>query len=70
MKTIEIKKHQMVNIPREYQFDNIVAVQLVEFKINFFGHIETFILDTRIDKSGKQTVIDGNGWIESGYQII
>ena len=68
MKEIKIKKMERVEAPVN-EYKNIIAFQLVEFTINFFGHIETFILDTKIMKNGKQIVIDGNGFIPSGHQI-
>ena len=68
MKEIKIKKLEKVEAPKN-EYKNIIAFQLVEFTINFFGHIETFILDTKIMKNGKQLVIDGNGFIPSGHQI-
>ena len=68
MKKIDIKKLQRVEAPIG-EYENIIAFQLVEFSINFFGHEETFILDTKITKEG-QFVIDGNGWIKDGYQVI
>ena len=69
MKKIEIKKGHLVEIPASERFNDAVAVQLVAFTVNFFGNIETFTLDTKIDANGKQTVIDGNGWISTGYEI-
>lgn len=68
MKEIKIKKLERVEAPKK-EYKSIIAFQLVEFSINFFGHIESFILDTKIMKNGKQIVIDGNGFIPSGYQI-
>ena len=68
MKKIQIKKLERVEAPKG-EYKNIIAFQLVEFSINFFGHIENFILDTKIMNNGKQIVIDGNGFIPSGYQI-
>ena len=68
MKNIQIKKLEKVEAPK-CEYKNILAFQLVEFSINFYGHIENFILDTKIMKNGKQLVIDGNGFIPSGYQI-
>ena len=71
MKTIEIKKLNKVTIPESElkNYVDIIAFQMVEFTINFFGHIESFCLDTKILNNGKQVVIDGNGFISSGYEI-
>jgi hypothetical protein len=68
MKKIEMKKLDRVEAPKG-EYKNIVAFQMVEFVINFYGNIETFLLDTKILKNGKQLVIDGNGFIPSGYEI-
>lgn len=68
MKNTMIKKLERVEAPKG-EYKNIIAFQMVEFTINFFGNIESFILDTKIMKDGKQLVIDGNGFIPSGYQI-
>lgn len=67
MKKIEIKKMEIVEAPKG-EYDDIIAFQIVEFSINFFGHKETFKLDTKITKEG-QFVIDGNGWIPNNYKI-
>lgn len=67
MKKIEIKKLEKV-IPPAGEYENIIAFQMVEFKINFFGHEETFELDTKITNEG-QFVINGNGWIADNYKI-
>ena len=48
---------------------DIVAFQMIDFSINFFGHKETFVLDTKILADGTQQVIDGNGFIPSGYVV-
>jgi hypothetical protein len=68
MKQISVKKLTKVEPPKG-EYDNIVAFQLVEFTINFFGHIESFILDTKILNDGRQLVIDGNGFIGQDYQV-
>ncbi len=68
MKKIEMKKLDRVEAPKG-EYKNIVAFQMVEFVINFYGNIESFLLDTKILKNGKQLVIDGNGFIPSGYEI-
>ena len=67
MKKIGMKKFDRVEAPVG-EYENIIAFQMIEFSINFFGHEETFILDTKITKKG-QFVIDGNGWIKEGYEI-
>ena len=47
----------------------IVAFQLVKFTYNFYGSIQTDIIDTKIMKDGKQIIIDGNGFIKAGFEI-
>ena len=71
MKTIKTNKLDRVEVPQDdfYTAEGIVAVQLVEFEINFFGHEETFTLDTKILNDGRQLVVDGNGWIPSGTEV-
>lgn len=68
MKTIKTNKKARIEVP-EGEIKNVVAVQLVEFVINFFGHEESFILDTKIMDDGRQIVVDGNGFIKSGYEV-
>ena len=68
MKNLELKRLERVEAPKG-EYKNIIAFQMIEFTINFFGNVESFILDTKIMKNGKQLVIDGNGFIPSGYQI-
>jgi len=68
MKQISVKKLTKVEPPKG-EYESIVAFQLVEFTINFFGHIESFILDTKILNDGRQLVIDGNGFIGQDYQV-
>ena len=47
----------------------IVAFQLVEFVINFYGGITKSVLDTKIMQDGRQIVIDGCGFIPEGYEV-
>ena len=51
------------------EYEDIVAFQMCEFVINFFGNIQRQMLDTKIMKDGSQVVIDGNGFIPSGYKL-
>lgn len=68
MKKIELKRLQRVEAPKD-EYKNIVAFQIVEFTIDFYGNKQTFDLDTKITKDEKQLVISGNGFIEDGYDI-
>lgn len=70
MKTYNVQKHALVEVnDKEINAMGIIAVQMVTFTINFFGHEETFDLDTRIYNDGRQEVTDGNGWIPAGTLI-
>ena len=68
MKKIETKKLTKVQVPAG-EYEDVSAFQLVEFTINFFGHIESFVLDTKIMNDGSQFVVGGNGFIADGYQV-
>ena len=46
MKNIEIKKLEKVEAPKG-EYKNIIAFQLVEFSINFFGNI-VFVYEIKI----------------------
>lgn len=71
MKNLTIKKQKLVKVPEDQiKGSKYVAFQLVEFSIDFFGCFQKDVLDTGIDANGIQTVIDGNGWIPAGYEII
>jgi hypothetical protein len=68
MKTVEIKKMALIEVPAG-EIEGVKAVQLCEFTINFFGNVDIFVLDTKILEDGRQLVIDGNGWIPANYEI-
>ena len=68
MEKVNVKKLSRVEAPVG-EYADIVAFQLVEFEIDFFGNKDTFVLDTKIMNDGRQVVIDGNGWIASGYEV-
>ena len=70
MKTIKITKLQRVETPDKNDLRiGIVAFQLVNVEINFYGKLITDTLDTKIMKDGRQIVIDGNGYISEGTEI-
>ena len=70
MKTIKITKLQRVETPDKNDLRiGIVAFQLVNVEINFYGKLITDTLDTKIMKDGRQIVIDGNGFIPEGYEL-
>ena len=69
MKNLKIKKLGKIIIPANQQkeYGETIAFELVEFTINYFNVVDTFTLNTRINKDGTQSVIDGNGWVKDGY---
>lgn len=67
---ITYNKKALVNLPKEEQTNDLVAVQLVEYTIDFYGTKVTNTLDTRIDKDGRQFFIDGDGFIDAGTELI
>ena len=70
MKAITITRLQKVETADKRDLKiGIVAFQLVNVEINFYGKIITDTLDTKIMKDGRQIVIDGNGFIPAGYEL-
>ena len=70
MKAITITRLQKVETTDKRDLRvGIVAFQLVNVEINFYGKIITDTLDTKIMKDGRQIVIDGNGYINAGTEI-
>ena len=70
MKAIKITKLQRVETTDKNDLRiGIVAFQLVNVEINFYGKLITDTLDTKIMKDGRQIVIDGNGFISAGTEI-
>ena len=68
MKNIEITKLARVEAPAG-EYENIVAFQMIEYVIDFFGNIINGRLDTKIMTDGRQLVIGGDGYIEDGFEI-
>lgn len=68
MKRVEIKKLARIEAPAG-EYENIVAFQMVEYVIDYFGNKITGSLDTKIMSDGSQVVIDGDGYIPAGYEI-
>lgn len=68
-KQITMNKLARVEAPADFKADGVVAFQLVEFTINFFGSITQSVLDTKIMADGSQFVIDGCGFIKEGYRV-
>lgn len=67
MKKVTLNKKALVKAPAE-DFP-VVAYQVVEFVISYFGTEVICEHDTRIMKDGRQIVIDGCGFIPEGYEI-
>ncbi len=64
------KLERVENTDLEYVKESgIIAFQLVKFEYSFYGSQQSSILDTKIMQDGTQIVVDGNGFIKSGYQI-
>lgn len=65
----EITVNKLNRVEAPEAGDGIVAFQMVEFVINFFGNQVVSVLDTKIMQDGRQFVIDGDGFIKSGYEL-
>ena len=70
MKTLEITKYQKIETTDKRDLViGIVAFQLVKVDVYFYGKLISDVLDTKIMRDGRQIVIDGNGFIPSGYEL-
>ena len=70
MKKITVNKMNRVeNTDAEMAAKGIVAFQMVEFVIDFFGSEIICNHDTKIMQDGRQLVIDGCGYIPEGYEV-
>ena len=69
MKTITLNKKTIVEATEEFKTDGVVAFQVVEFVINYFGNEVKTEHDTKIMNNGKQLVIGGCGFIPEGYEV-
>lgn len=70
MKSITTNKMARIeNTDAELAAQGIVAFQMVEFVIDFFGTEITTTHDTKIMQDGKQFVIGGCGYIPDGYEV-
>lgn len=68
-KKITMKKLGKVAAPEDFQAEGVVAFQLVEFTVDFYGSVVTDTLDTKIMADGSQLVIGGNGFVPGGYLV-
>lgn len=65
-----VTKMQITHIPAQYQKEEgYVAFQKVELNYSFYGKQMVEIFDTKILNSGKQVIINGNGFIKDGFEI-
>ena len=69
MKNIKMEKQAITEVPREEQYDGIVAFQFVKMTYNFYGRTMVEMHDTKIMEDGRQFVINGNGFIPAGFEI-
>lgn len=69
MKTITTNKKEKVEAPEEFKSKGIVAFQVVEFVISYFGNEITTSHDTKIMETGEQIVIGGCGFIKEGFAV-
>ena len=69
MKKITLNKKGRVEAPVEFKAKGIVAFQVVEFVIDYFGSLVVTHHDTEIRENGKQLVIGGCGFIPHGYEV-
>ena len=69
MKVFEIQKLKRVEAYEQFKTEGIVAFQLVNITVDFFGRKMTNRYDTKIMADGRQIVIDGDGWIKDGTLI-
>lgn len=68
MKTITYNKKTLVKLPAVD--GGIVAFQMVEYVIDFFGTKISNTLDTKIMEDGRQIIIDGDGFIKAGTEVF
>lgn len=69
MKKITMNKKAEVAAPGEFQKDGIVAFQMVEFVVSYFGNEIITEHDTKIMSNGDQFVIGGCGFIPEGFKV-
>ncbi len=69
MKTVTANKMNKVEAPAEFKAEGVVAFQIVNFEINYFGNIIETTHDTKILEDGRQFVIGGCGYIAEGYEV-
>lgn len=73
MKNLTIKKHEFVTARQDvedFQRKGIVGFQMVTITFEVFGRQMEGRYNTKILKDGRQFVIDGDGFIKGGFEII
>lgn len=70
MEKIEITKRNRVEADSDFKSQGVIAFEIVDFKINYFGNIVETSHDTKIMADGSQFVIGGCGYIPEGYQVV
>lgn len=69
-KDIKVTKYgRVANTDSEMAEAGIIAFELVKFEINFYGNVIESILDTKILSDGRQVVIEGCGYIKTGFEL-
>jgi hypothetical protein len=64
-----VKLQRVENTDKETLQMGIVAFQTVKISYEFYGNKQSDIFDTKIMGDGRQFVVDGNGFIKSGFEI-
>ena len=70
MKEITLSKQAKVEAPAEFKEVGVVAFQVVNFVIDYFGNKIECSHDTKILEDGRQIVIGGDGFIEDGFEVV
>jgi len=64
-----MNKRNKVEAPEEFKAEGVIAFQVVEFVISYFGNEIVTEHDTKIMTDGSQYVIGGCGFIKDGYKV-
>lgn len=68
-RAITLNKRAIVEAPEEFKKDGILAFQVIEFVIDYFGNQIITEHDTKILTDGRQLVIGGCGFIKDGFDV-
>ena len=73
---LQVKRHVRVEVPVEYRAElnaqwgcEVIACQLVDFKVDWFGMLIESTHDTVILSDGRQLVNGGDGFIKDRMDI-